>query len=309
MDNTRFREICINKLEILKKLCNNKEMWVYGAGKGGEIFSDVCELFEIRIEGFVDQRASDIQTKKGYKVIGMKDYQLHDNAFLVVSLMHLDYFLLDYLSDCGISLKEYYYLIAGEEFNKNDIVYKGCKIGRYTYGYESLLEFYPLAESIGRYCSINSTAKIWNNHSVDTITTHPFIDSPQFCSWEEYGKIKELSTQYGKHHDNHRFENSYIRSNRSIVIGNDVWIGANAIILPGVHIGDGAIVAAGAVVTGDVDEYAIVGGVPAKLIRYRFDESVRNGLVRLKWWQWPHSLIEERMEQFYDPEQFIRSYC
>lgn len=68
-------------------------------------------------------------------------------------------------------------------------------------------------------------------------------------------------------------------------IGNDVWIGQNAVIMDGVKIGDGAIVAAGAVVTKDVAPYAIVGGVPAKLIKYRFDEATIKDLLRLKWWE------------------------
>lgn len=77
------------------------------------------------------------------------------------------------------------------------------------------------------------------------------------------------------------------------VIGNDVWIGYNATIMPGIHIGDGEIIATNAVVTKDVPSYSIVGGNPAKLIRYRFDEETIDILNTLKWWNWDVEKITE----------------
>ena len=75
--------------------------------------------------------------------------------------------------------------------------------------------------------------------------------------------------KYGKYFTNHPYENSALRKNEPVIIGNDVWIGANVCILPGVNIGDGAVLAAGAVVNKDVPSYSVVGGVPAKVIKYR----------------------------------------
>jgi len=92
----------------------------------------------------------------------------------------------------------------------------------------------------------------------------------------------------------------------SPIIGNDVWIGANAIILQGVTIGDGAIVAAGAVVTKDVPPYAIVGGVPAKVIKYRFPDSTIVKLLEIKWWDKPEEWILENVEKFSNVDDFIR---
>nr|WP_305849016.1 CatB-related O-acetyltransferase [Shinella sp. HZN7] len=82
-----------------------------------------------------------------------------------------------------------------------------------------------------------------------------------------------------------RFNRPVERKGQRTLIGNDVWIGANAIILPGIAIGDGAIIAAGSVVSRDVPPYAIVGGVPARVIRYRFDETTIDRLMKIRWWR------------------------
>ena len=92
---------------------------------------------------------------------------------------------------------------------------------------------------------------------------------------------------------------------KEVVIGNCVWIGANVIILPGIHIGDGAVVSAGAVVTRDVEPYAIVGGVPAKIIRYRFSAEDINAFLMMKWWDWSLEKIKNNLELFYQPSMFI----
>ena len=80
-----------------------------------------------------------------------------------------------------------------------------------------------------------------------------------------------------------------------IVIDNDVWIGYEAVILSGVHIGNGAIIGARSLVTRDVPPYTIVGGIPAKPIRKRFDEDVCERLLQLKWWDWPYEKIKENL--------------
>lgn len=88
---------------------------------------------------------------------------------------------------------------------------------------------------------------------------------------------------------------------RPITIGNDVWIGTRAIVLDGVTIGDGAIVGAGAVVSKDVPPYAIVGGVPARVIRFRFADNIITQLCDLQWWNWKDEMIKELAESFDDP--------
>jgi len=91
-------------------------------------------------------------------------------------------------------------------------------------------------------------------------------------------------------------------------IGSDVWIGHRVTVLSGVTIGDGAVVAAGAVVTKDVEPYGIVGGVPARLLRHRFDPEIREALLQIRWWDWPDELIRTRAGDFHDPEAFVARY-
>jgi virginiamycin A acetyltransferase len=79
------------------------------------------------------------------------------------------------------------------------------------------------------------------------------------------------------------------------VIGNDVWIGYEAVILSGVHIGDGAIIGARAVVTKDISPYTIVGGVPAKAIRKRFDDETINALLQIQWWNWSFDEVQKSL--------------
>jgi hypothetical protein len=95
-----------------------------------------------------------------------------------------------------------------------------------------------------------------------------------------------------------------------VIVGNDVWIGHAAILLPGVSVGDGAVIAAGAVVSRDVEPYTIVGGVPARPIRKRFDDFIVASLHRIAWWDWPDALIFERLGDFRSEavEEFCRRY-
>lgn len=149
---------------------------------------------------------------------------------------------------------------------------------------------------IGKYCSIaNNVNVITGNHPTkDYISTHPAFYSTE----KQVGFTYVNKTTFEEH--------KYADEEKNpVVIGNDVWIGANVTILEGVTIGDGAIVAAGAVVTKDVPPYAIVGGIPAKVIKYRFDEEKIKKLLELKWWDWPTHKIIEKRESFKNINNFL----
>lgn len=133
---------------------------------------------------------------------------------------------------------------------------------------------------IGKFCSIACGAKfLFNsaNHSLASLSTYPF---PIF--YEEWGlNIQNVAAAWDNKGD--------------IVIGNDVWIGYEAVVLAGVTIGDGAVIGARAVVTKDVPPYAVVGGVPARLIRRRFPDDTISALLALRWWDWPSDKIKPRL--------------
>ena len=147
----------------------------------------------------------------------------------------------------------------------------------------NVLYHYPINQDrlvIGNFCSIACGAKfLFNsaNHSLGSLSTYTF---PLF--YEEWGLDKNT---VGSAWDN----------KGDIVIGNDVWIGYEVVILAGVHIGDGAIIGARAVVTKDVAPYTIVGGVPAKEIHKRFDEKTITQLREISWWDWPFAKIQQAL--------------
>lgn len=155
---------------------------------------------------------------------------------------------------------------APADFEKNNVLY------HYPINNDRLI--------IGKFCSIACGAKfLFNsaNHTLKSLSNYTF---PLF--FEEWGlDKKEVASAWDNKGD--------------IVIGNDVWIGYQAIVMAGVTIGDGAVIAAHAVVTKDVPPYTIVGGVPAKAIKPRFSESIRERLQEIRWWDWPLEKIRQNL--------------
>lgn len=94
-----------------------------------------------------------------------------------------------------------------------------------------------------------------------------------------------------------------------IIVGNDVWIGMNVTILPGVTIGNGVTILAGAIVSEDIPDYAVVGGIPAKVIKFKHDKEKIDALNKINWWDWPEEKIKQNINDFYLPmENFIQKY-
>lgn len=152
------------------------------------------------------------------------------------------------------------------EFQKNNVLYH-----------------YPINKDrlvIGKFCSIACGARfLFNsaNHTLGSLANYTF---PLFFEEWELDKANVAGAWDNK---------------GDIVVGNDVWIGYEAVIMAGVRIGDGAVIAARAVVTRDVPPYMIVGGVPAKAIRPRFDDKTTARLLEMQWWNWPIEKIRENL--------------
>lgn len=152
------------------------------------------------------------------------------------------------------------------------------KIGAFTYFVSGTIQYFE----IGRYCSIASDINFGPGpHPVSWLSTHPFQFKNNFRF--NVGRDFACADLYHDHQICKQEERSAIPSWGSI--GNDVWVGTGALILPGVRVGDGAVVAAKSVVTKDVPPYAIVGGNPARIIKYRFSDVLIEKLLNIKWWR------------------------
>ncbi|MCR2033876.1 CatB-related O-acetyltransferase [Anaerofustis stercorihominis] len=154
------------------------------------------------------------------------------------------------------------------QFEKNNVLY------HYLINNDKLI--------IGKFCSIACGAKfLFNsaNHTMKSLSSYPF---PLF--FDEWGlDMKDVTQSWDNKGD--------------IVIGNDVWIGYEAVIMAGVKIGDGALIGTRAVVTKDVEPYTIVGGVPAKPINKRFNDETINAMLEIKWWDWDKDKIRNNIEE------------
>lgn len=169
-------------------------------------------------------------------------------------------------------------IIVGEYTIYNDFVNDPRDFER-----NNVLYHYPINHDklvIGKFCSVACGAKfLFNsaNHTLDSLSTYPF---PIF--FEEWNlDVKDITKAWDNKGD--------------IIIGNDVWIGYEAVIMAGVTIGDGAVIGTRAVVTKDVPPYTIVGGIPAKPIKKRFSQENINTLLKLKWWDWSKEKLSQHI--------------
>lgn len=173
-------------------------------------------------------------------------------------------------------------------FSDNNRIYRraylrSTSLGSMTYIAENTVIGFA---HIGAFCSIGPNVSLgglgW--HPTDRLSTHPAFYSPRLQAGTSFVEAYET-----------------VDSSKELAqteVGNDVWIGAGAIVLDGVTIGDGAIIAAGAVVTKDVPPYAIVGGVPAQIIRYRFDINTIHALLQWRWWEMDNKKLAPMAAKF-----------
>lgn len=183
--------------------------------------------------------------------------------------------------------------LEGENFVGSHVNIKNTVVGYATViGNNTSLP----SSKIGRFCSIAQNVHVQSStHALDAVSTYPGF----------FKTINDYPFGRGK-----KYKNEFLqtRDGFSCVIGNDVWIGENVIIRGGVSINDGAVIGMGAVVTKDVPAYAIVGGVPAKLIRYRMTNIQIKNMLEIKWWNWEKETIKSRRDEFSDINEFIKKY-
>ncbi len=173
------------------------------------------------------------------------------------------------------------YFWAWDGMRHDEFTHPFLQMGAHSYGVKHETVQFPTGREqliVGKYCSIAEGVRvIFGEHSVSRVSTFP---------------LKTVLTPDGTNQD--------ASEKGPVILGNDVWVGTNALIMSGVTLGHGCVVAAGGVVTRDVPPYAIVGGIPARLIKYRFTPLQIERLLALAWWDWPEAEIRARLSDFYD---------
>ncbi len=173
----------------------------------------------------------------------------------------------EYVDINSVELEEYVNLAHHAQLS-DSIIGKRTSIGRY-----SKIQF----ADIGRYCSISWDVTIGAlEHPIHSVSSHAFSYRKQFGLCEDDVRVKH----------------------EKVIIGNDVWIGCGAIIMPGVQVGDGAVIGAGGVVTKNVEPYEIVAGCPAKHLDWRFIQDTRDKLEKIQWWNWTDDMIKDNIILF-----------
>ena len=155
------------------------------------------------------------------------------------------------------------------------------------------------ALTIGKYCSIANNVRFIVDegfHGTSSITSYPLVNN--LFKQEKVLRSGKDKSNFLKH----------IQQKEGITIGNDVWLGMGAIIMPGVTIGNGVTIAANSVVTKNIPDYVMAGGVPAKIIKKKFNDIQIEELNKISWWHWDIETIKDRIEQFYNnPVDFINN--
>ncbi len=204
-----------------------------------------------------------------------------------------------YLKKNKVKIASSVYLNSNTVFGGYNIIHSKCNILNAEVGFASYLGSNCILPNVivGKYCSIASNVKVlpYAHPTKTFVSSHPSF----------FSLLKQSGFTYV---ENQKFQETlylYPKSKIFVKIGNDVWIGEDVKIIGGVEIGDGAVIAAGSIITKSVPPFAIVGGIPAKVIRYRFNEKQITFLSKIKWWEKTPKWLSEHAELFSDIEKFV----
>ncbi|WP_088188547.1 CatB-related O-acetyltransferase [Desulfosporosinus sp. FKA] len=223
---------------------------------------------------------------------------------------------IEYLNN--IDCTEYTFLISSDNSNyyqelrqmiekyvpRENIVDMFPKTNKGKYSYGPICDHW-LVESVGAFCSFALGTDVVENHPTGYISTHPFL---------YMGVDDVFPYDYASMQDNQWYfpdvqPKGHSNKLKKSIIGNDVWLGQNVIITNGSNIGNGVIAAAGAVITKDVPDYAVVAGVPARIIKFRYTKEQIDELNKIAWWNWSDEKIRECYDDFYEDIQvFIKKH-
>lgn len=178
------------------------------------------------------------------------------------------------------------------KIGKNVMIRRGSYVGSSVeigdYSYISGPNSFIDSTKIGKYCSIARSCTIGAaSHNYNWLTTSPIITDKKYLFV---------------------YEDKEVPQKDFVIIGNDVWIGMNSTINMGVIIGNGAVIASGSVVVKNVEPYSIVGGNPARHIKYRFSKEIIERLLDIEWWNWNEKEIRDKVDLFYDVEGFVTNF-
>jgi len=297
------------------ELLENKKIIIWGFGETGKKLYFVLKYFELEVCYFVDgAKYKEFSDYKKIKINAPEKLNSEQkNNLVVIIASHSTEEISNTLEKQGF--KENFNYLKLFKQNKMEKKIKS-KLGKHSY-YNDAKIYWTGVKSIGSYCSINGNVIIAPpNHPIDYISTNGFLYKNLNCKYLE-GLIDNISNFLSSPpceecdklfccYDCDSFIQGRLQEiNNPVTIKNDVWIGANAIILRGVTIGNGAVIAAGAVVSKDVPDYAIVGGVPAKVIKYRFNEEEICILNKSEWWNWSDEKVKELKPLFRNKNLFF----